>query len=206
MSIRTRIPGILVFGLAIVAETATSAAAPVAAVAVSPVRAASQAAAPAPPAPQPGSPQAAAPVPDPNAPPISPGELTRLFDAYAVLQAQSFLKLDDDQYGEFVVRLKALQDGRRKRLGERSRLIGELRRLTAPDSTATDAAIRTTFDALQREDAAAHADLAKAYENLDSVLDPRQQARFRVFEDQIERQKLNLLSRVRRRAAQNPKP
>lgn len=158
--------------------------------------------------PRPGGPPAEAVDPgatDPNAPPISPGELTRLFDAYAVLQAQNFLKLDDDQYGEFVVRLKALQDLRRKHQGERAKIINELRKLTAPDSTATEASIRAAFETLQREDVEAQGAMAKAYENLDSVLDVRQQARFRVFEEQIERQKLNLLSRVRRRATQTPK-
>lgn len=202
MPIRIRILRTLLLGLTVVAESATSIGASQSSGSLS---AGPQSAASQPAAPRPARPQAAAPEADPTAPPITPGELTRLFDAYAVLQAQGFLRLSDEQYGEFVVRLKSLQDTRRKHLGERSRMIAELRRMTAPDSTATDAAIRTAFEALRREDASAHDDLAKAYENLDSVLEPRQQARFRVFEEQIERQKLNLLSRVRRRAVPNPK-
>lgn len=202
MPIRIRILRTLLLGLTVVAGSATSIGASQSA---APPSAAPQSAGPQSAAPRPARSQAAAPESDPTAPPITPGELTRLFDAYAVLQAQGFLRLSDEQYGEFVVRLKSLQDTRRKHLGERSRMIAELRRMTAPDSTATDAAIRTAFEALRREDASAHDDLAKAYENLDSVLEPRQQARFRVFEEQIERQKLNLLSRVRRRAVPNPK-
>ena len=42
--------------------------------------------------------------------------------------------------------------------------------------------------------------MRKAYNTLDEVLDVRQQARFRVFEEQIERKKLELLLRAR----QNP--
>jgi hypothetical protein len=152
------------------------------------------------------APAPAAAQPSPQDPPITPGELTRLFDAYAVLQAQGFLKLTDEQYGEFVVALKALQDVRRRHANERGRLINDLRKLTAPESTAPDALVRTTLEALAREDASADANTAKAYANLDEVLDLRQRARFRVFEEQIERQKLNLLSRVRRKAQPTPDP
>jgi hypothetical protein len=159
-------------------------------------------------APAPATAPATPPAAQPAAqePPITPGELTRLFDAYAVLQAQGFLKLTDEQYGEFVVAIKALQDVRRRHAAERGRLINDLRKLTAPESTAPDAAIRTTLDQLAREDASADANIAKAYQGLDEVLDLRQQARFRVFEEQIERQKLNLLSRVRRKPQPTPDP
>src|SRR5690348_11155561 len=59
---------------------------------------------------------APAPGPGPNAPanPISLAELNRLFEAYAVVQAQDYLKLTDEQYPDFVARLKALQDARRR--------------------------------------------------------------------------------------------
>lgn len=157
-----------------------------------------------PPASGAATPPSAAGQPPAQEPPITPGELTRLFDAYAVLQAQGFLKLTDEQYGEFVVALKALQDVRRRHAAERARLINDLRKLTAPESTAADAAVRTTLDQLAREDASADTNLAKAYQGVDEVLDLRQQARFRVFEEQIERQKLNLLSRVRRKAQPAP--
>jgi len=39
--------------------------------------------------------------------------------------------------------------------------------------------------------------MRKAYNALDEVLDVRQQARFRVFEEQIERRKIELLMRAR---------
>ena len=51
--------------------------------------------------------------------------------------------------------------------------------------------------ALQDIDARTEADIRKAYEGVDSVLDVRQQARFRLFEEQMERRKLELLMRAR---------
>ena len=43
--------------------------------------------------------------------------------------------------------------------------------------------------------------IRRAYDALDEVLDARQQARFRMFEEAIERRKLDLLVRARERAA-----
>ena len=65
--------------------------------------------------------------------------------------------------------------------------------------------------ALRDHDERATAEMRKAYETLDEVLDVRQQARFRIFEETIERRKLDLVrpgpragerGRARRRAGQ----
>ena len=45
--------------------------------------------------------------------------------------------------------------------------------------------------------------MRKAYNALDEVLDIRQQARFRVFEEQIERRKIELLMRARQQNRPN---
>jgi len=45
------------------------------------------------------------------------------------------------------------------------------------------------------------AELRRAYDALDEVLDVRQQARFRTFEEMLERRKLDLLMRARQGAA-----
>jgi hypothetical protein len=44
-------------------------------------------------------------------------------------------------------------------------------------------------------------ELRRAYDALDEVLDVPQQARFRMFEEMIERRKLDLLMRARQRTA-----
>ena len=45
--------------------------------------------------------------------------------------------------------------------------------------------------------------MRKAYNALDEVLEVRQQARFRVFEEQIERRKIELLMRARQQNRPN---
>ena len=122
-----------------------------------------------------------------------------MFEAYALLQAQNQLKLTDEQYADFIVRLRGLQNARRRHQQSRQRLLQDLRRLTNPQNANTDeAAIRTSLDALAREDATAQEEITKALAQVDDVLDVRQRARFRLLEEQLERWKLDLLSRVRR--------
>ena len=87
-------------------------------------------------------------------------ELQRLFDAYTVMQAQEALGLDDAVFGQFLPKLKALQ---------------ELEARAGPD-------------------------LRRAYDAVDQLLDIRRQARFRVFEQNMERRKLQLMLRARRGA------
>jgi cell pole-organizing protein PopZ len=148
--------------------------------------------------------QPAKPVPEPQAPAdrqATPAEVQALFDAMVVVQAQKALALSDAQYPQFVGRLKTLQDMRRQHQRERNQLIQQMQRLSAPRNAAVDEAqlraLLKSFDDLQ---ARAAADLRRAYENLDQVLDVRQQVRFRVFEDQIERRKFDFLLNARRRA------
>jgi len=132
-------------------------------------------------------------------------ELQRLFDAYTVMQAQEALQLDDTQFGQFLPKLKALQDTRRRNEQARVRLVGELARMTAPSAATFDeAVVRERLRALQELESRAAADLRRAYETIDQQLDVRRQARFRVFEQNIERRKLQLMLRARRNAPGQP--
>src|SRR5436305_1941109 len=63
-------------------------------------------------------------------PGVTPAEIQRMFEAYALVQAQDQLKLGDEQYPQFLVKFKALQEARRRTQQERNRLLQELRRLT----------------------------------------------------------------------------
>ena len=56
-------------------------------------------------------------------PAVTPFELQRLFDSYALLQAQDQLKINDEQYSRFLPRFKALQDARRQTLQQRARVL-----------------------------------------------------------------------------------
>ena len=67
-------------------------------------------------------------------PEISAGEIQRLYDAYALVQAQEALQLSDDQYVRFVARLKTLQETRRRHQQARNQIVQDLRRLTNPQT------------------------------------------------------------------------
>ncbi len=129
-------------------------------------------------------------------PGVTPAEIQRMFDAYALVQAQEQLGLGDDKYPQFLLKFKALQDTRRRIQQERGRLLQDLRK-AANQNDGDDASIRDTLKALQDVDARGRLEIEKAYEGVDSVLDLRQQAKFRLFEEQMERRKIDLLARAR---------
>jgi hypothetical protein len=148
----------------------------------------------------------------PGAPEMTPFQLQQLFDAMVVMQAQEVLSLSEPQYAQFLTRLRVLQEARRRFQQERGRLINELQRLTnARDARplASDAMIKERLTALQELESRHAAESRRAYNGIDEVLDVRQQARFRVFEEQIERRKLELIGRARlnlRNQRQKPPP
>lgn len=140
--------------------------------------------------------------PNRNSGELSPAEVVGMLDAYALLQAQNALQLNDSQYGTFVGRLKTLQETRRRNQRARNQLVQELRRLTGAQVASVDeGAVRERLKALRELDERSAADLRRAYDALDEILDVRQQARFRIFEENLERRKMDLLLRARQRAA-----
>ena len=130
---------------------------------------------------------------------MRPGEIQRLFDAYLVMEAQQALELSDQQYPQFLAKLRTLQDTRRRTQQERNQLMGQLQRLTNPrlPKPADESEIKARLTALHEVEARTAAEMRKAYNAVDEVLNVRQQARFRVFEEQIERRKIELLMRAR---------
>lgn len=147
------------------------------------------------------------PAVPPGAPEMTPFQLQQLFDAMVVMRAQEELSLGEQQYAQFLTRLRPLQEARRRYQQERARLINELQRLTNARNAqplASDAMIKERLTALQELESRHAAETRKAYNGIDEVLDLRQQARFRVFEEQIERRKLELIGRARQNLRQNP--
>lgn len=149
-----------------------------------------------------GTPQrAAAPPALPDPPPISAPQIQRWFEAFTVLQAQDALQLTEAQYGRFVTRLKALQESRRRYQQARNQILADIRKLTNPQTGSNDETLLAErLKALREADDRSVADLRKAYDGVDETLDVRQQARFRVFEERMEQQKLELLMRARQNA------
>jgi hypothetical protein len=135
---------------------------------------------------------------------ISPQEVQQMFDSAALLQAQQRLSIRDDQFPQFLRRFKILQDTRRQGLNERMRHVNQLQRMLMPGVALDEAAVNEQLKAIRDLDARIAADLAKAYDSIDQVLDVRQRAQFRVFEEQMERQKIELVTRARQ--ASRPKP
>lgn len=126
---------------------------------------------------------------------VSPAEIQQLFDAYVVMQAQQELQLSDDQFPRFLARVRALQGVRRRGQMQRGRMLQELRRLS--QGPGQDDALRTQLKALNDLDARVATEVRQALDAVDQVLDLRQQARFRLFEEQMERRKVDLLMRAR---------
>jgi hypothetical protein len=133
---------------------------------------------------------------------VSPAELQRMFDGYAILQAQEFLKISDEQYAKFLPRFKSLLDTRRQTQQQRMRVLNSMRRLLA-DAQPDEGMVRDALKQLQEIDSRGEADARRAYDAIDQVLELRQQAQFRVFEEQMERRKLELVTRARQANRQN---
>src|SRR5215813_1550659 len=140
--------------------------------------------------------RATPPAPGPTAEDaVSPAEIQRLFDAYVVMQAQQALQLSDEQFPKFLARVKSLQEVRRRGQMQRGRMLQELRRLS--QTPGQDDALRNQLKALNDLDARLGTEVRQALDGVDQTLDLRQQARFRLFEEQMERRKVHLLMRAR---------
>src|SRR6478672_4036673 len=98
-----------------------------------------------------------------EAPGVTPAEIQRMFDSYALIQAQEQLKISDEKFPQFLTRFKALQDTRRRNMTERFRMVQDLRRLSN-DAQPDEAQMRDRLKALDDLDARAQTDVAKAYD------------------------------------------
>ncbi len=135
---------------------------------------------------------------------VSPAEIQRLFDAYVVMQAQEELQLSDEQYPRFLTRVRALQGIRRRQQLERGRILQELRRIT--QNNGDEALIRPRLTALAELDQRSVTEVSDAVSAVDEVLNLRQQARFRIFEEQMERRKVELVLRAQQGNRRNQQP
>jgi Spy/CpxP family protein refolding chaperone len=133
---------------------------------------------------------------------VTPAEIQRMFDSYALIQAQDQLKISDEKFPQFLTRFKALQDTRRRNMAERFRMVQDLRKLSN-DAQPDEAQMKDRLKALDDLDARAQTEVARAYEAINQVLDVRQRAKFRVFEENMENRKLALVMRARQ--ANRPK-
>ena len=128
---------------------------------------------------------------------ISVAELQELLDANEVRQARRGLELSDEQFARFLPRLEALQVVRRRAEIQRTRMINELRRMTQSGDPQLDVTISERLTQIAELDARSFEEQQRARADINDVLTLRQQALFRIFEEQMERYKVSLLTRVR---------
>ncbi len=128
-------------------------------------------------------------------------EAFRMVDAYVIANIQDSLDLDDDQYTRVIPLVNKLQKTRREHLRERGRVLREMRRLLS-SGTATEADVEEAlkvFNALETE---GPEQIRAQLSALDAVLTPLQQAKYRVFELEVEQRMRELM----RRGRQEPPP
>ncbi|MEQ1870645.1 MAG: hypothetical protein ABL961_11535 [Vicinamibacterales bacterium] len=153
---------------------------------------------------RPNRPRAGGPLaplgPDPR---VSPGEIQRLFDAYVVMQAQQALELTDQQYGPFLSRVRALQDVRRRADVERTRRIQVLRQ-TTNDPASNDNDLWSQLKELRAFNERTAGEISRAEDSVNEALTVRQQARYHLFQEMMERRKVDLLMRARQASRLRP--
>jgi hypothetical protein len=132
----------------------------------------------------------------PGQQPVSMAEIRKAFDAYAVTQAQEQVKISKDQLPKFLAEYKELNDSRRMAAQEHNRLLVELRQHAA-DTKVSEVQLKDRLKALRDVEERSHADIRKAYDEIDKLLDVRQQVRFRVFEKDMDRRMAQVIARTR---------
>ncbi len=119
-----------------------------------------------------------------------------MLNSMALVNAQTFLQLSDQQWVAFVPKMRELQKVRMLHQERRLQLIQQLRRATLPGSTVDETALAAYVKELDDLETKVATDERTALSGVDSVLTVYQRAEFRVFEEQMERKKLELLAKV----------
>jgi hypothetical protein len=129
----------------------------------------------------------------------SPAYVQQMFDTMAVVEADKFLPLSGDQYPVFVQHLRRVQEARAQANRRRAKALNELRGLVGPNAPAdvTDSVIDAKLKELIAAEQEGAADVRKALDDLDAGLSVRQRARYRLLEENVERRKIDFLTKVR---------
>lgn len=128
-------------------------------------------------------------------------ELQEVFDAFALVQAQRILQLDDEQYGRFFPKMSRVYQLRRTHGQARMRLVNEIRRLYAGPQRGTDVQLAEAVARLDALEAQFGNDMRALRLAVDEVMTPRQRAGLRFFEEDMERQKVDFITRSRQGGA-----
>jgi len=125
-------------------------------------------------------------------------EALRVVDAYVMSNLQPSLGLTDAEYVRVLPLVQKLQKSRREYVVGRVHLIRQLRRQLA-SGAAGEADVLKTLEELKHLEAAGLDRTRVDAAELDRVLSPLQQAKFRVLELEVELRLRDLMSRTRDR-------
>jgi hypothetical protein len=126
-------------------------------------------------------------------------ETFRLMDAYLISNLQESLGLTDEQFGKALPLVKKLQSDRRDYAKRRMQALRLLRKSLLSGS-ATEAGVVDLLKDLKNASAEERAGTERNLEVLDAVLTPIQQAKYRVFEAEVDLRLRHLLARSQDKA------
>lgn len=122
-------------------------------------------------------------------------------------ESRQFLQLADEQFPRFFLRMQDLQKVRDGHQLQHRRLINELQKLTMPANNAPppdDASVTAKVNELDALEEQLAQQEQQALAAVDATLTPFQRARFRVFEESMEKQKLRMLAVALRAVTPGP--
>lgn len=125
-------------------------------------------------------------------------ETFRLVDAYVISNLQESLGLTDEQFAKALPIVKKLQSDRREYAMKRMAALRQLRR-TLQSGTATEASVSELLAEVKGAVAAERAASTSNIEALDALLSTLQQAKYRVFEAEVDSRLRHLLARIQDR-------
>lgn len=130
-------------------------------------------------------------------------ETFRLMDAYMISNLQESLGLTDDQFARALPVVKKLQADRRAFARRRMGALRSLRK-SLTSGAATESSVADLLKEVKAASADEHAGTARNLEALDAVLTPLQQAKYRVFEAEVDLRLRHLLARSQAKAGSAP--
>jgi len=133
-------------------------------------------------------------------------QVQNMLDGAVLVRAQDALQMSDAQWQAFVPKMRELQQLRLQHQRNRVQLINALAQATKPGEAVDEATLTSRVKALDDLEAQMGTDERAALAGVDSVLTVYQRARFRVFEENNEREKLRLLAKVMAAPGRGPAP
>ncbi len=132
-------------------------------------------------------------------------EAFRMVDAYVIANIQESLGLDDDQYARVIPLVNKLQKARREYFRERGRTLRHMKQLLR-SGAATEPGLEEAVASFRTLEVEGPARIRQRMDELDAILSPVQQAKYRVFEVEVEHRMRDLMRRGRRDRAQEDRP